>query len=248
MGYKNVFQRHEMKYLLTASQQKEIIPLLEPYMMPDPYGRSVIRNLYYDTDNYRLARSSIEHPTYKEKLRIRSYGPPKLDSLIFVELKKKYRSVVFKRRIAMKEAQALQWLSREQDFPDKTQIVKEIDYFMDYYKSLKPSIFLSYERTAYLSRFESDLRITFDDTILANKNQLSLHGPIKGISFLPQDMVLMEIKSAWGMPLWLTTVLSAFQLYKTSFSKYGIAYQTLILGHRKETIFDDILVFSRDLR
>ena len=63
-----------MKYLLTPDQKEAVLRAMQPYMEPDRYGRTSIRNLYYDTDNYRLIRRSIERPVYKEKLRVRSYG------------------------------------------------------------------------------------------------------------------------------------------------------------------------------
>ena len=72
-------------------------------MALDPYGRTVIRNLYLDTESYRLIRRSIEKPVYKEKMRIRCYGPAHPDSPVFVELKKKYKKVVYKRRLSLPE-------------------------------------------------------------------------------------------------------------------------------------------------
>ena len=64
----------------------------------DVFYKSTIYNVYYDTDNFELIRKSIEKPIYKEKLRIRSYDKPTLDSSVYVELKKKYDHIVYKRR------------------------------------------------------------------------------------------------------------------------------------------------------
>ena len=72
MAIQNVFKRYEMKYMLTNKQKEKILQAMEPYMELDQYGRTTIRNIYYDTDNYRLIRRSIEKPAYKEKLRVRS--------------------------------------------------------------------------------------------------------------------------------------------------------------------------------
>ena len=74
MAYQSVFKRYELKYMLTAEQKNKVVEAMEPYMALDKYGRTTIRNIYYDTDNYRLIRHSIEKPAYKEKLRIRSYN------------------------------------------------------------------------------------------------------------------------------------------------------------------------------
>ena len=94
MAFQNVFKRYELKYLLTPAQKETVLAAMEPYMKLDKYGRTIIRNLYYDTDTYLLIRRSIEKPAYKEKLRIRSYSQADRDSTVFVELKKKYKHVV----------------------------------------------------------------------------------------------------------------------------------------------------------
>ena len=88
MAYQTIFKRYEIKYLLTTVQKDLILQAMEPYMALDRYGRTTIRNIYFDTDNYRLIRRSIEKPAYKEKLRIRSYIKATPKSTVFVELKK----------------------------------------------------------------------------------------------------------------------------------------------------------------
>ena len=228
MAVQTVFKRYELKYLLTMAQKETVLKAMQPYMTLDKYGKTTIRNLYYDTDTYLLIRRSIEKPAYKEKLRIRSYSRIDADSTAFVELKKKYKSVVYKRRISLPYTDATAWLSREKH-PDKhTQIANEIDYFLDYYGSLHPTVFLSYERKAYYCNDGSDFRVTFDDNILCRQEDLSLESEVYGTPILPEGKVLMEIKCSGGIPLWMTHVLSEEKIYKTSFSKYGTAYGTLI--------------------
>ena len=60
MAFQTVFKRYELKYLLTRAQKERILEAMEPYMALDKYGRTTIRNIYFDTDNYRLIRRSIE--------------------------------------------------------------------------------------------------------------------------------------------------------------------------------------------
>lgn len=228
MAYQAVFTRHELKYLLTGEQKQRLMAAISPYMALDRYGKTTIRNLYFDTDNYRLIRRSIEKPAYKEKLRIRSYCQAAADSDVFVELKKKYQGVVYKRRLKLPEQDAVRWLSGSADWEAPSQISREIDYFRRHYHPLLPTVFLSYDREAYYCRAGGDLRITFDDNILVRQGDLSLESPIYGTPILPSGLTLMEIKTAGAIPLWLTAFLSEEKLYKTSFSKYGTAYQTLI--------------------
>lgn len=233
MAYQSVFKRYELKYLLDRQQKKAVLEAMAPYMKLDKYGRTTIRNLYYDTDNYRLVRHSIEKPAYKEKLRVRSYGKADPYSPVFVELKKKYDSVVYKRRMAMAEREAMEWISGEMPCLREEQIVEEIDYFLEYYQDLHPVVFLSYEREAYYERNGGDFRVTVDDHILCRQEALSLEADVWGTSLLEEGMTLMEIKCSGGIPLWMTQVLSQAHIYKTSFSKYGTAYETMIYPNTK---------------
>jgi len=226
MAYQAVFQRYELKYILSKEQKKKMLEWIEPYMRLDKYGRTTIRNIYFDTENYRLIRRSIEKPSYKEKLRVRSYGDA--SDQVFVEIKKKYNKVVYKRRISMQEEEAMAWLCGEKPCEMDTQIVKEIDYFLQYYEKLRPALFLSYEREAYYCKDGSDFRITFDENVLCRQKEYKFETEMDGIPVLEEDKVLMEIKCSGGIPMWLTEILSREKLYKTSFSKYGTAYQRII--------------------
>lgn len=228
MSVQTVFKRYELKYLLTQAQKEAVLAAMYPFMKLDKYGRTTIRNLYYDTDTYLLIRRSLEKPVYKEKLRLRSYSQAGADSPVFVELKKKYRSVVYKRRLALPNRDAVAWLAGNPNYSPQTQIASEIDYFLSYYGALHPVVYLSYEREAYYAKDGSDFRVTFDDTILCRQEDLSLEATVYGTQLLPEGMTLMEIKCSGGIPLWMTGVLSAEKICKTTFSKYGTAYQTMI--------------------
>ena len=92
------FKRHEIKYLITINQYINLMDYLSDKVEKDVVYKSTIYNVYYDTDNFELIRKSIEKPIYKEKLRIRSYNKPTLDSSVYVELKKKYDHIVYKKR------------------------------------------------------------------------------------------------------------------------------------------------------
>lgn len=233
MAYQTVFKRYELKYMITKEQKKKILRAMEPYMRLDKYGRTTIRNIYFDTADYRLIRRSIEKPAYKEKLRIRSYEKASKDSTVFVELKKKYNHVVYKRRLPLTEGEAISWLSGAHHLAGETQVSREIDYFLQYYGGLHPTALLSYEREAYYAKDDDSFRVTFDDNILFREEDISLETDVGGISILPDDMILMEIKCVGGIPIWMTEVLSKEHVYRTSFSKYGTAYKNIIFPRLK---------------
>lgn len=228
MAFQTVFKRHELKFLITKSQKEKILSHLLEYMQPDEYGKTTIRNLYYDTDDYLLIRRSIDKPVYKEKIRLRSYQSAAGEDKVFVELKKKYNSLVFKRRMILSCDTAKKWLSGQTERPNDSQIAREIDYFLRFYKSVHPTVFLSYEREAYYSRENRSFRVTFDSNILCRTDDLSLGSDIYGTPVLPDEMCMMEIKCSGAIEKWLVSVLSEEKIFKTSFSKYGRAYQQLI--------------------
>ena len=232
MLYQSVFKRYEIKFLLSLRQKERILSVMEPHMAPDRYALSRIRNVYLDTGSYRIIRNSIERPPYKEKLRLRSYEKATPESEIFVELKKKYNRVVYKRRVVLPEASAEEWLLKGAPCEKNEQITREIDYFKNFYGMLFPSVFLSYRREAFCCPFDRTLRITFDNEILARCHNVSLCEDVYGEPLLSEDTVLMEVKCDGGMPLWLVRHLSEERIYKTTFSKYGTAYKTLVFPNK----------------
>ena len=242
MAFQTVFKRYELKYLLTAQQKEAVMAAMRERMVPDQYGMTTIRNLYFDTPTYLLIRRSLERPVYKEKLRVRSYAQTGPDSTVFVELKKKYRHVVYKRRISLPETAAMDWLTRQGPKPKDTQIADEVDYFCRYYGSLRPAVYLSYDRQAWYAKDDPLFRVTLDENILFRQEDLSLAAPVWGTALLPEGRVLMEIKCAGGIPMWMTQVLTREKIYKTTFSKYGTAYQSYILPQQMaaEQAFEEV--------
>ena len=226
MKNETVFQRYEFKYLLTRDQQARLLATAGEDLRPDVYSHSSIRNLYLDTPDFRLIRRSLEKPVYKEKLRLRSYGRADGESPVFMELKKKYRSVVYKRRLTLPHERALDCLAGAHLWPE-TQIGREISYTMGFYPDLEPRVFLSYERDSWFAP-ESGLRITFDDVIRFRTEELTLDSDLWGTALLEPDQVLMELKAPGAIPLWMVRLLTEMRLYKTSFSKYGTAYQLML--------------------
>ncbi len=224
MKIQTVFERTEKKYILTLSQRREFLRRISQYIKPDEYGESTVCSLYFDTDDYRLIRCSMEKPVYKEKLRLRSYSTPKSDSNVFLELKKKYNGVVYKRRKTMNYTQAMNYINKGVK-PDDSQIMRELDWAMKYYKSLAPRMFIAYDRTAFYSKTDHELRITFDRNVRFRTDNLDLAKGHYGERILEANLCIMEIKALSAMPLWLTETLADMGVFPGTFSKYGTAYQ-----------------------
>ena len=221
----HTFQRREKKFLLTASQYKTLTREFAPYFETDRYGKYTICNIYFDTDDDLLVRRSIEKPVYKEKLRLRSYGIPEEGSTLFLEIKKKYKQIVYKRRISLSFEQAERYLKTgelPQSGPQQ-QILRELRYFQEHYQP-KPHVFLAYDRIALAGKEDSSLRVTFDSRIRCREDRLDPALGDDGKLLLPEDRYLMEIKVPGAYPLWMTRILSREKIYPVSFSKYGEFY------------------------
>jgi SPX domain protein involved in polyphosphate accumulation len=217
---------------MDTNAQKRIVDRIGDVLIPDSYGESTVRNLYYDTPDYRLIARSLEKPVYKEKIRLRSYCKLHSEDEVFVELKKKYRGIVYKRRVSLPSREAMAFVSGGGIYHPPSQMEKEIAYFVSYYGPLSPKVFLSYDRQAYFHASDPDFRLTFDRNILFRTTELDLGREVWGTPILGEDQVLMEIKCAGGIPLWMVSILSEEKLYKTSFSKYGTVYRDHILSER----------------
>lgn len=224
----NIFQRWELKYLVDSRQRSMLEQSIERHMRPDPHGESCICNVYYDTPDYRLIRQSLDKPIYKEKLRLRSYGRVRPHNEVFLELKKKYQGVVYKRRISLSDWEAELYMAGRLPLLEDTQIGREIDYFKRFYGNLQPAVYLCYDRCAYFSTEDPDLRATFDRRIRWRQEDMSLTARPGGQHLLQPYQSLFEIKTASSVPLWLVEVLEAGEIRQASFSKYGEAYKMII--------------------
>ena len=231
MSYQDTFKRVEIKYLLSASQKREHMKTIKKHMILDQYGRTTIQNIYYDTPDWQLIRTSLEKPIYKEKLRLRSYGTADPGKTVFIEIKKKYDGVVYKRRTSATEAEAMAYLNHGIKIAGHVdQISREIDYFKGFYKGLKPAMVISYEREAFYGMEDPDFRVTFDENILWREEDLTLRKDAYGTAILNPGQCLMEIKAAAAMPIWLTKEMNRLGIFQTSFSKYGRSYEMKLMN------------------
>ena len=230
-----VMQRYEMKYLLDGRQAALLRRGLEGHMKVDEYGQTSIVSLYYDTPDARLIRASLEKPIFKEKLRLRSYGLATDSSPVFLELKRKYDGVVYKRRVQTTVPEAARFFSGAALTGGSMQIRKELAFFRDRYETLRPACLILYDRTAYFEP-DGDLRLTIDEKPRYRTEGLTLTQSMDGVPLLPQGRSILEIKVQGAMPLWLSALLSEGEIFKSSFSKYGEAYRQTVLEKRENTV------------
>ncbi len=219
-----VMKRYELKYIMSPEQTAFFKERIKGHMEIDRYGLCSIASLYYDTPNYRLIRTSIEKPPFKEKIRLRSYGIATESSPVYLELKRKAYGIVYKRRVQSTIPLVKKFFDGEGDICAGGQINREITTFRDYYENLSPACLIIYDRIAYFQP-DGDLRLTIDHNPRYRSEQLDLTTSMDGISLLGEGYTILEIKVQQAIPLWLTDILSEGKIYKSSFSKYGAAYK-----------------------
>lgn len=245
MAYKDSFERREVKYILSDFQYSSLRIFLDRMTRPDEYGKTQILNIYYDTPSYELVRRSMDKPVYKEKLRLRSYGVPENDSPAFIEIKKKYRGIVYKRRVPMGYEKAWKFLQSPPDTDvaadpswteQERQIMREIEEFRKAYGQLSGAMVISYDRIALVGKEDPDFRVTFDTNIryrIVQNGEPDLRDGKGTKDLLEKGQHLMELKVAKAMPLPLAETLSRLCIFPVSYSKYGTGYQDLLSGRYK---------------
>ncbi len=231
----NVMKRYELKYLMDMRQTEYLRRKLSGHMKIDEFGLTSIASVYYDTPDSRLVRESMERPVFKEKMRLRSYGLATEVSPVFLELKRKYDGVVYKRRVQSTIPEAEAFFRGDALTGGETQIRKELEYFRNHYRNLIPSCLIIYDRTAYFEE-EGDLRLTIDLNPRYRTECLNLTDSMDGTSLLPAGWSILEVKVQGAMPLWLSEILSEGRIYKSSFSKYGEAFRQEYLKAKRNVI------------
>jgi hypothetical protein len=244
-------KRYEQKYLLNEKQYRSVTELLNGRFTADVYGKSVIYSVYYDTDDYRIIRKAFTPGTaYREKLRLRSYGEPQRpDDTVYVELKKKFQGMTYKRRFAVPfgslgggtgDAPPLPSLPAASSEGSSTaanssSLYGEFAWFYQRY-ALSPKFFIVYDRLALQDSTNPFIRITFDTNIRCRRGgffestQRCSETPrcSEWASLTDENQYLMEMKTVTAVPLYVSRFLSSSHIFPVSYSKLKTAYRKTI--------------------
>lgn len=175
------------------------------------------------------------------------------DIAVFFGIKKKFKGIVYKRRLALSLPAAVAFASglpyelactrwpladeaqaRVALAPVTRQIARELTAAMDRWTPLVPSMGIACDRVAW----------GYESSALPAREEGAPFDPELRITFddrlqyfdclaatpcwrplIDSGETIMEIKSAGPYPFWLVQALSASAIYPTSFTKYGSAYR-----------------------
>ena len=240
--YIAVFERKEKKYILDEERLSRFMALVGDRLVDDQYAHGSISSLYYDTPQFEMIDRSMEKPLYKEKLRVRVYGEPGQTTRSFVELKKKFNGIVYKRRACMSleaahayltgmpyEQAARAWpLAGERQEASSWHNIREIDACLTRHDRIIPAIMVIVSRHSLRSSDETNIRFTFDHDARWRASDLKLGQSMEGTALFADGIAIMEVKAMGALPLWLVRALGEIEAYPVSCSKVGLAYASLM--------------------
>ena len=229
-NYIRSFNRYELKYLLDFQHAKEVIEHLQDYVVPDPYGdrfgNYVLSSLYFDSDDFLFYWEKQEGLKYRRKLRIRIYETKEKvtpNTPAFVEIKERIDKIIRKRRIRMPYKDAITLCHERKMIKVEKKdelIVEEILHMLHAY-DLHPQCITSYHRRAFNgTKFDPNLRITFDTNLRYRRENLDLSEKKMGKFMFPPETVIMEVKANNSIPYWITQFVADHNIQLQRVSKY----------------------------
>ncbi len=230
--------RYEYKYIVPNSKMKQLREMILPFVDVDDFAEAAgdnqytVRSIYFDTPRYDFYFEKVEGIKNRKKVRLRGYDLEHEDNTVFLEIKRKYNIPILKYRapVTFKDAQEM---FREKNingqilfgdtFPKGAENSKRF-FYQVFSKNLRPVVLIVYEREAYLSKFDSTVRITFDKNLRskAYPSIKELYDEDK-IKAALADHFILEVKFNRSFPGWLNPIVSRFGLKRQSASKYCIS-------------------------
>jgi VTC domain len=227
--------RSEYKYLVPNDVLAELRAQLAPFMVVDRHGRDLeekgytVRSLYFDTASLKYYHEKKAGINERKKLRIRAYNDLRGDSQLFLEIKRKVGRKVRKNRAPVQYENLLplfvtgdvdRFVQSSSRYPDAKDDARRFFYHLLRY-NLRPTHLTSYEREAFLGRFDATLRITFDRN-LRGGSYLSLTDIFRESELLHvfSDHFILEVKYNTRFPGWLRHLLAQYDLRNRALSKY----------------------------
>lgn len=222
------FRRKESKYIVDKAVLAPFQKELEKYMVADDYAKSTITNIYFDNDQFDMIQDAIAKKNGREKVRMRIYDAiPAADSQAFLEIKKKENKVGFKYRLTSTPRSVVNYV--EKGIADHTitdqKVTSELHSLRERYGSIKPKMYIYYDRISFKGKEDKKIRLTIDQNLLYRAVHVDATKGKFGNSLLDPNKVIMEIKVPEEQPIWLQHLLEKYQIEKQSFSKYGNAYR-----------------------
>ena len=240
---KTKFDRYEFKYLLPQALREKVEAELghfvdyDPFVASQPDLKYFVRSLYFDDPAYTAFYDKTDGLLSRKKFRLRTYtNNPDEIAPIFLEQKGRHNNRVIKVRTPLAEAARAPIADLESNGGEIAKLIMShaqsgsvLEKFCyDYYKkNIKPVALIDYQRRPYISKLDSEFRLTFDEQLFATPaRSLWLADEFQRKQCVP-GYTIMEVKFRYHMPAWFHAVVQAFNLERVSISKIVSEMKTL---------------------
>lgn len=224
------FSRFEFKYVLPQALRDEVESELQHFVQFDPFVAATehhqyfVRSLYFDDPTWSCFHAKVDGMHTRSKFRLRTYArQPGMGTPWFLEIKGRYNNLVFKHRTPLRgsfdegaRGDDLCKLILRHAEPGKVRDQFEFDV---YKKQIRPVALIDYLRRPYVSRFDPEFRLTFDEQLTAAETPALFPGPAAVHRKLVPGYTVMEVKFRHHVPAWFHSILQAYELRRRSISK-----------------------------
>jgi hypothetical protein len=200
-----------------------------------PHHRYSVRSIYYDTTGLDFYQEKLSGIKRRKKLRIRAYNQVDKNSVTFLEVKKKNGPTITKIRAGVRyhnlinllvEKDLEKYIVNGKSAGHHIQDAEQFFYYLQLFY-LNPTIKVIYERQAFFSKFNPNLRITLDMNLRSSLNvDLENLYEEENLTFALPGKAILEIKLTGELPIWLGKMISLFNLHLQALSKYTTCIDT----------------------
>ncbi len=235
--------RYEFKYILEPALAYRLQHYIEKVGLTlddnSKHGPYIVNSLYFETpflDDYYDKDASL---LVRKKMRARMYSESWKGDLdaVWLEIKKKRNFQISKERMkitgenwkSFKISQSPLPLTRVSGNDEYNRFLNRFTYLFIKGR-YKPHIIVKYRRMAYLGKFTSKIRITFDTDIkTCFANDAMQDDFMTPVHF---GSTVMEVKFNDKLPWWFTKAVEMFDIHRFDFSKYTRSVVTLRNSYR----------------
>ena len=230
--------RREYKYLVPNHLLPYLRNRLRGYVLEDDHVQATgqrsytVRSIYMDTRNLSEYYKKLSGTYSRVKVRIRGYNQPDEKSMVFLELKRKRDMCISKDRapVNFSNLESLlvtrdveRWIHQRSDFP---YALDHARHFLYYLKrgNMQPVVLVTYEREAFIGRFDHQERITFDQSLrcIGQPRYEDLYQDCETQPVLSNHFIL-EVKTNNEFPRWMSPIISDLGLRYQALSKYTMS-------------------------
>ena len=177
-----------------------------------------------------------ESPHEYDGFRLRTYTNTPADGTPqFLEIKGRHNNLVFKHRTPLlteprgDATPSILWADQTNDLIAHLDdgAVRESFLFDLHKKHLKPKMLVDYMRRPYISKYDPEFRITFDDSLHGTATDTLDPDGRAMCKSVVSGYTILEVKFRYHVPKWFHRLIQTMELQRVSISKYCACMQAL---------------------